>query len=196
MDIPRGYSEICQQVKSDHPHYLYLFAPDSVPDGSGHSLSTRIGFIRELGLDKSPQKTTLDIGAGSGLWSWMLRQYGHRVISTNPGGETWLDAAYAEAHRALGIDCVPLTVQAFRPLPVEPADLITALKTAFHSDWTPSEWGFFLRDVARCLNPGGRALLQVNYSGNAEPSFAALCSMQLPDGWRRRGHDVFIYGKS
>lgn len=194
LDIPRGYSEICQQVKSEHPRYLYLFAPDSVPDGSGHSLETRMGFIRELGLDGPPQVTALDIGAGSGLWSWLLQQHGHRVISTNPGGKTWLDNAYAEAHKALGLEWTPLNVQAFTTLPLEPVDVITALKTAFHSGWTANEWGFFLLDVVRCLKPGGMALLQVNHTGHAESSFVALCSMHLPDGWRRKGQDVFVYG--
>lgn len=196
--LPSAYIELCHRVKKEHPSYSYLFDQAGLAGSSGFSLSARWELIRKLGLaDPEARLTTLDIGAGSGLWSWLLKNHGHRVTSTNPqrARPSWLDSAYLEAHAALGLLCTPLTVRAFVPLQVEPVDLITALKTAFHETWLAAEWEFFLLDVAGCLRPGGRALLQVNRTGHAATSFAALRSLPLPKGWGRRACDVFSCNK-
>ena len=198
VDLPPAYIELCRRIEQEHPKYAYLFDQSGLSESSGHSLATRLGFIQQLGLDKTkPRLRTLDIGAGSGLWSWLVKKRGHRVVSTNPQTDspTWLDEAYLEAHAALGIPCKPLSVQAFTPIIVNPVDLITSLKTAFHGSWSKSEWEFFLSDLSGCLRNDGRALLQVNYTGHAKSSFAALCSLTLPGGWKRSSYDLFIYNK-
>jgi hypothetical protein len=73
-------------------------------------------------------------------------------------------------------------IHPFEPLPQlgRKFDLITAFSIDFNRDrkrdgwWGPPEWAFFLEDLKRHLNPGGRVFLGLNPKNDGEYYTAEL----------------------
>jgi hypothetical protein len=85
------------------------------------------------------------------------------------------------------------TIQPFEPLPDlgRKFDWVTAFSIDFNRDskrdwwWGPPEWEFFLDDLKRHLNPGGRIFLGLNPGKNK-----AFYTPELRDFFLNRGASV------
>lgn len=61
------------------------------------------------------------------------------------------------------------------PIPEEKIyDVITASGVAFHPDWNPLDWDFFINDCFSHLSYGGVLFMQVNNTGPAEKGYDGL----------------------
>ena len=134
----------------------------------------RLNIVRaqDLKLQRCPPKSILDLGCGGGFFLFVVQQLGHRGLGLDidefPLFSRLLDLFQVE--RRLW------TIRAFEPLPElgRKFDLITAFSIDFNREskrdwwWGPAEWAFFLDDLERHLNPGGRIFLGLNPSQNKE----------------------------
>ena len=124
-----------------------------------------------LDLERSPPVDVLDIGMGPGYFLYFCRKLGHRVTGLDRPGfypfwqclRQWLGI-----HRV-----IEHTIKPKQKLPPELGrfDLVTAFRAQFNFNlnekrlWNLDEWAFFLDDLKRHLNPGGRVFLGLNPSG-------------------------------
>jgi SAM-dependent methyltransferase len=134
----------------------------------------RLNIVRaqDLKLHRCPPKSVLDLGCGGGFFLFVLQHLGHTCLGLDidefPLFTRLLDLFHVE--RRLW------TIQPHEPLPDlgRKFDLITAFSIDFNRDskrdwwWGPSEWAFFLDDLKRHLNPGGRIFLGLNPGKNKE----------------------------
>ena len=122
----------------------------------------------DLGLDRSPPKQVLDLGSGAGYFLLACRHLGHGGVGFDLPDNAFYRAMFA----TLGLERVEAAILPLTPLPDlgRRFDLVTAYAITFSkegripgaSEWTGTEWHFFLRDLRRFLNPGGRVLLRMN----------------------------------
>jgi SAM-dependent methyltransferase len=129
-------------------------------------MRTNVKRVRDLRLRKAPPRLRiLDIGCGSGYFLHIAKCLGHDVLGIDIDKEP----IFRETMALLGLRRVTHRIEPFQPLPDTgaPFDLITAHMTRFnwHDDetpWGPSEWEFFLNDLASRLTPGGRLQFDLN----------------------------------
>jgi SAM-dependent methyltransferase len=129
-------------------------------------MRTNVKRVRDLRLRKAPPRLRiLDIGCGSGYFLHIAKCLGHDVLGIDIDKEP----IFRETMALLGLRRVIHRIEPFQPLPDTgaPFDLITAHMTRFnwHDDetpWGPSEWEFFLNDLASRLTPGGRLQFDLN----------------------------------
>lgn len=134
----------------------------------------RLNIIRaqDLNLHRCPPKSVLDLGCGGGFFLFVLQQLGHTGLGLDidefPLFTRLLDLFQVERR--------VWTIRPYEPLPDlgRKFDLITAFSIDFNREsrcdwwWGPSEWAFFLDDLARHLNPGGCIFLGLNPGKNKE----------------------------
>ena len=150
-------------------------------------LRLNIVRVQDLKLHRCRPKSVLDLGCGGGFFLFVAQQLGHRCLGLDvdefPLFKRLLDLFRVERR--------VWTIQAFERLPDlgRKFDLITAFSVEFNRKggwwWGPEEWGFFLDDVARHLNPGGRIFLGLNPARNKE-----FYTPELLDFFLSRGAEV------
>ena len=134
----------------------------------------RLNIVRaqDLKLHRCASKSVLDLGCGGGFFLFVLQHLGHNCLGLDidefPLFTQLLDLFHVERRI--------WTIQPREPLPDlgRKFDLITAFSIDFNRVskqdcwWGPSEWEFFLDDLNRHLNPGGRIFLGLNPGKNKE----------------------------
>ena len=176
-NLPEEYSRVCGKVFKEQHGLWRLFRPDKlVPPW-------RRWAVDILCLDKSQNLEVFDIGAGAGLWGWLLKEMGHNVtLSDCRGIIPILDGPYDAAVAALGFPS-PLSLKVERQTPLrlpEKYDIISSLGAAFYAGWQPEDWEFFILDVVKWLRPGGRVFMELNTAGLAAAPFAILKNIPIP----------------
>ena len=134
----------------------------------------RLNIVRaqDLRLHRCSPKAVLDLGCGGGFFLFILRRLGHSCLGLD------MDV-YPLFTGLLDLFQVERRVWTIRPYEALPDlgqtfDLITAFSIDFNRDskrdwwWGPSEWTFFLDDLRRHLNPGGRIFLGLNPKKDGE----------------------------
>ena len=131
----------------------------------------RLNIIRaqDLKLHRCASKSVLDLGCGGGFFLFVLQQLGHTCLGLD------IDAfpLFTELLDLFGVERRVWTIRPLEPLPDlgRKFDLVTAFSIDFNRIskqdwwWGPEEWAFFLDDLKRHLNPGGRVFLALNPSG-------------------------------
>jgi cyclopropane fatty-acyl-phospholipid synthase-like methyltransferase len=124
----------------------------------------------ELGLDKSPPSSVLDLGCGAGYFLYCCKYLGHSVHGMDlPDYEFYRDMI-----ALFGISRTGFRIEPYKNLPRlgKRFDVITAHQICFNGHktenlWGVDEWDFFLDDLEEnLLKPGGTIALEFN----AEPS--------------------------
>lgn len=128
-------------------------------------------MVRALDLDlPGPSKKVLDIGCGSGIFLFLCQCFGHQGLGIEIESEM-----YRKMADILGVKLRISPVLANQPMPEDLTgfDVISAIAIKFDRlDWGPQdatpwalgEWEFFLNDMAKRLNPGGKMLMKPNYA--------------------------------
>jgi SAM-dependent methyltransferase len=120
-------------------------------------------------LHRCPPKSVLDLGCGGGFFLYVCQHLGHSCL----GLDIDVFPLFTELLDLFGVERRVWTIRPFEPLPDlgRKFDLITAFSIDFNRIskqdwwWGPKEWAFFLDDLKRCLNPGGRVFLALNPGG-------------------------------
>jgi SAM-dependent methyltransferase len=134
----------------------------------------RLNIVRaqDLKLHRCPPKSVLDLGCGGGFFLFVLQQLGH----TCQGLDIDEFPLFTQLLDLFGVDRRIWAIKPYEPLPDlgKKFDLITAFSIDFNRDskrdwwWDAPEWAFFLDDLGRHLNPGGRIFLGLNPGKNKE----------------------------
>lgn len=134
----------------------------------------RLNIVRaqDLKLHRCAPKSVLDLGCGGGFFLFILQQLGH----TCQGLDIDEFPLFTQLLELFGVDRRIWTIRPYEPLPDfgRKFDLITAFSIDFNREskrdwwWAPAEWAFFLDDLGRHLNPGGRIFLGLNPGKNKE----------------------------
>lgn len=121
-----------------------------------------------LGLHDGAKLRVLDLGSGAGYFLLASRHFGHRVMGFDLPGNRF----YEEMLRQFELPRVEAAIKPFEPMPDLDGkfDLITAFAVTFASgkrfpeatEWGRDEWHYFINDLRRFLNPGGRVFLRLN----------------------------------
>jgi SAM-dependent methyltransferase len=160
-------------------------------------LRLNITRAQDLKLHRCPPKSILDLGCGGGFFLFVCQQLGHTTIGLDidefPLFTQLLDLFRVERR--------VWTIKPFEPLPDlgRQFDLITAFSIDFNRIskqdwwWGPEQWAFFLDDLKRHLNPGGRVFLGLNPGGpNKEFYTPELFEFFLSRGaWVERENVLF-----
>ena len=132
-------------------------------------LGLNIRRAQDLKLQRCPPQSVLDLGCGGGFFLFVCQQLGHRTLGLDidefPLFTQLLDLFRVERR--------VWAIKPFEPLPDlgRKFDLVTAFSIDFNRIskqdwwWGPEQWAFFLDDVKRHLNPGGRIFLGLNPGG-------------------------------
>jgi SAM-dependent methyltransferase len=129
-------------------------------------LRLNIVRVQDLKLHRCSPQSVLDLGCGGGFFLFILRQLGHSSLGLD------IDAfpLFTELLELFQVERRVWTIRPGEPLPDlgRKFDLITAFSIDFNREskldwwWGPAEWAFFLDDLKRHLNPGGRIFLGLN----------------------------------
>jgi SAM-dependent methyltransferase len=161
----------------------------------------RLNIIRaqDLQLHRCPPKSVLDLGCGGGFFLFVLQQLGY----TGLGLDIDEFPLFTRLLELFQVERRLWTIRPFEPLPDlgRKFDLITAFSIDFNREskrdwwWGPSEWAFFLDDLERHLNPGGRIFLGLNPSKNKEFYTPELREFFLARGASVERENVFFLPK-
>lgn len=135
-------------------------------------LRLNIVRVQDLKLHRCAPKSVLDLGCGGGFFLFILQQLGH----TGRGLDIDEFPLFTQLLDLFGVDRRIWTIRPYEPLPDfgRKFDLITAFSIDFNREskrdwwWGTPEWVFFLDDLGRHLNPGGRIFLGLNPGQNKE----------------------------
>jgi cyclopropane fatty-acyl-phospholipid synthase-like methyltransferase len=131
-----------------------------------HWLRSKMMRVVELGLDKSPHASVLDLGCGAGYFLYCCKYLGHSVHGMDlPDYEFYRDMI-----ALFGISRTGFRIEANRSLPQlgRRFDVITAHQICFNGHktdglWGVEEWDFFLGELEEnYLNPHGTIALEFN----------------------------------
>lgn len=129
-------------------------------------LRTKMMRVVELGLDKSPQASVLDLGCGAAYFLYCCKYLGHDVHGLDlPDYEFYRDMI-----ALFGLTRTGFRIEPYKRLPVlgRRFDFITAHQICFNGHkterlWGVEEWAFFLNDLEEnYLEPGGTIALEFN----------------------------------
>ena len=126
-----------------HELQLALYGASVLKQAKWHELSAAIGMTDGL--------EALDLGSDNGVISWLLRRRGGRWTSADLTAET------VDAIRAMVGERVHRLTDATLPFPTASFDLIVVVDLLEHL----RDDGRLLAEIARCLRPGGRAVLSI-----------------------------------
>jgi SAM-dependent methyltransferase len=131
----------------------------------------------------------LDLGCGGGFFLFVLQHLGHSCLGLD------IDEfpLFTQLLNLFHVERRVWTIRPFEPLPDlgRKFDLVTAFSIDFNRIskqdwwWGPSEWAFFLDDLTRHLNPGGRIFLGLNPGKDKE-----FYTPELRDFFLGRGASV------
>ena len=162
----------------------------------------RLNIVRaqDLQLHRSPSKSVLDLGCGGGYFLFVLQQLGHNGLGLDIN-EFPLFTRLLELFR---VERRIWAIRPFEPLPDlgRKFDLNTAFSIDFNCEskrdwwWGPAEWAFFVDDVERHLNPGGRIFLGLNPGRNKEFYTPELRNFFLQRGASVERENVLFRPKS
>src|SRR6266404_5919080 len=126
----------------------------------------KLRLARELGLDKAPSLSILDLGAGAGHFARICNHFGHSITSLDVEVRVYEDIA-----RLLNVQRTIIRIEPEMPLPNfdRKFDLITAIAINFHQiewnmrHWSLDQWKFLFNDlVSRQLRFPGRIYFELN----------------------------------
>lgn len=127
-----------------------------------------VEFTYWLRLNSRPPIYSLDIGGRAGLFSFILKSFGHNVLSTDLP-KVLSTSPDRELLELFQVPKAPLKIEAFQNIQLPDSrkiDLVTGFRTRFHSPdayWGLEEWEFFLRDLAdNVLNKQGEIFFWLN----------------------------------
>ena len=129
-------------------------------------LRSKMMRVIELGLDKSPQASVLDLGCGAGYFLYCCKYLGHNVHGIDlPDYEFYKDMI-----ALFDISRTGFRIEPYENLPLlgRRFDVITAHQICFNGHkteklWGVDEWDFFLNALEEnYLNPGGTIALEFN----------------------------------
>jgi SAM-dependent methyltransferase len=151
----------------------------------------RLNIVRaqDLKMHRCPPQSALDLGCGGGFFLFVLQQLGHRCL----GLDIDVYPLFTELLDLFGVQRRVWSIRPGEPLPDlgRKFDLITAFSIDFNREskrdwwWGPAEWAFFLDDLKRHLNPGGRIFLGLNPQNDGE-----YYTPELREFFLRRGASV------
>ena len=132
-------------------------------------MKTNIERVQDLNLHRMSPQEILDLGCGGGFFLYICQRLGHRCF----GLDSEEFPLYGELIGLFGVERKIWKIKAFEPLPQlgRKFDWITAFSTGFNRNpdrslWGPREWDFFLQDLTKHLNPGGKVFLGLNPGQN------------------------------
>ena len=166
--------------KEDPEKYRkYLF-------GFNRWMEVNVQRVQHLKLHRQPPQKIVDLGCGGGFFLFICQQLGHHCLGLDMGESLLFDDLIA----LLGVERKIWKIKAFEPLPDlgHKFDLITAFATGFNTGWQGDgiwgveEWNFFLNDLTRHLQPGGRVFFGINTGPNNR-----FYPNEARDLFRRRG---------
>jgi SAM-dependent methyltransferase len=129
-------------------------------------LRSKMMRVIELGLDRSPPRSVLDMGCGAGYFLYCCKYLGHDVHGLDlPNYEFYRDMI-----TLFGIPRTGFRIEPHKNLPVlgKQFDVITAHQICFNGHktdglWGPDEWDFLLADLEEnYLARGGIIALEFN----------------------------------
>lgn len=134
----------------------------------------RLNIVRaqDLKLHRCPPLSVLDLGCGGGFFPFVVRHLRHSSL----GLDIDVFPLFTELLDLFHVERRVWTIRPYEPLPDlgRRFDWITAFSVDFNREskrdwwWGPAEWAFFLDDLKRHLNPGGRVFLGLNPKNNGE----------------------------
>jgi SAM-dependent methyltransferase len=135
-------------------------------------LRLNIRRAQDLKLHRSPPQSVLDLGCGGGFFLFVAQELGHSAL----GLDIDVFPLFTELLDLFQVERRVWAIRRHEPLPAlaRKFDLITAFSIDFNREskrewwWGPQEWAFFLDDLKRHLNPGGRIFLGLNPRGDGE----------------------------
>jgi len=160
-------------------------------------LRLNIRRAQDLKLHRCPSKSVLDLGCGGGFFLFVCQQLGHTTLGLD------IDEfpLFRQLLELFHIERRVWAIKPFEPLPDlgRKFDLVTAFSIDFNRIskqdwwWGPEEWAFFLDDLKRHLNVGGRVFLGLNPGGtNKEFYTPELLKFFLSRGaWVERENVLF-----
>lgn len=125
------------------------------------------------------KEVILDIGCGSGYFSYFARMGGHTVYSLDAPLETVGQKIFIDGQKALGLNMTYHTILPFQPLPYfpKPCTLAVAFNPHFYnpglkSFWRFPQWHYFMCDLAKLMSHEGRIYLPlIDISGERDVPF-------------------------
>jgi SAM-dependent methyltransferase len=149
-------------------------------------LQLNIRRAQDLNLHRLPPQEILDIGCGGGFFLFVSQALGHHGLGLDVGGIPLFD----DLVDLLAINRLECKVRGLEPLPDlgRSFDLITAFATAFHGGredswrWGEQEWDYFLTNLKRLLNPGGRIFFDLNAAYEGEYHTPEILDVLLRHG--------------
>ena len=179
IKIPREFIKVGLQFHNN-PSVFKFF--DVYPQ-----FDKRIALAVKLGLDKGEKKEILDIGAGAGMWAFILSELGHKITITDiPLSLSPTIKSYEKGIKALGLkksfDLVLTKRQKMR-LP-QKYDLITITGAIFFSGWKKKDWLFFIQDATDNLKKNGSLFIHLNTLSASKLPFEILANMPIRENWK------------
>ena len=123
--------------------------------------------VQDLGLHRSPPQEIMDLGCGGGFFLYLCQHYGHHCLGLDL---EWYPV-FTDLLNLMRVERKTWEIKAFEPLPEldRKFDWITAFSTGFNrvkkKPWRVPEWEFFLDDLQRHLQPGGKVFFALNPEG-------------------------------